>query len=209
MCVCVHARAHAHMYICTYMHTYTYYYTPTRRPSNLAVMPSFPASQAHHYCEYGKWHSWGPELPNAGPPHLWVIIGENQPEIGPLHHRRSIPSTPWVHTIAMLLLPTVWYWRARIMYSIQRHYIRKVSGLQMSRSLEIQSTDSSLYCNIRKTLRTMSGGGTYSLIWTVDYFEPHISYVLESQTFKQLSIYAQPSLHTYLILDWPCDCPEE
>jgi hypothetical protein len=91
------------------------------------------------------------------------------------------------------------------MYSIQRHYIRKVSGLQMSRSLEIHSTDSSLYCNTSMTLRTVSDRGTYSLIWTVNCLEPNISYVLESQTFKQTSIYTQPSLHANLILD----CPEE
>jgi hypothetical protein len=102
--VCMHTRAH--IYICTYTHTCTYYYIPTWRPSNLAVIPSFPASQARHYYEYGKWHSWGPELRTAGPPHLWVIIGEIQPDTGPLHHTRSIPSTPWVHTTAMLLQPT-------------------------------------------------------------------------------------------------------
>lgn len=39
----------------------------------------------------------------------------------------------------------------------------------------------------------MSGGGAYSLIWTVNYLEPHISYVLESQTSKQSSIYVQLS----------------
>jgi len=171
--VCVCARACAYMHVCTYMHTYTYYHTPTWKPSNLAVIPSFPASQAHHYCEYGNWHSWGPVLPTLVPPHLWVVTEETWPEIGPLHPRRSIPSTPWVDTTAKLLLPTAWYWRACVMYSIQRHYIRTVSGLQMSRSLEIHSTDSSLYCTIRKTLRSVSGGGTYGLIWTVNYLEPH------------------------------------
>jgi len=74
-----------------------------------------------------------------------------------------------------------------ILKSTQRHYIRKVSGLQMSRSLEIHSTDSSLYYNTRTTLRTVSGGGTCSSIQTVNYLEPHTSYVLQSQTFKWTS----------------------
>lgn len=178
MCTC------SHIYVHTYIHLLLHTHLKTLECSSINIFPCLTGSPLLWVWKVALLRSWATHC-RATPP-LRNNWGDPA-RIGPLHYRRSIPSTPWVRTTAKLLLPTARYWRARIAYGIQRHYIRKVCGLWMSRSLEIHSTDSALHCNTRTTLRTVSGRGTDSLIWTVNYLEPHIPWESNLQADIHLS----------------------